>query len=184
MLPIVITCFILLAILDRSLRLGRLEIVRFQTRQKLTRLADSLHEAASSGTVDKDAKLYRFCRALIDSVSANLEDLHLYAVLGVSLSAKDQASHSYSSLAAELKRTENSRYQSIVTGVYKCLIDFHREQHRIVFPLTLWINRWTSRKFENSDFDKPFETELDSREVRGLLNNPKIRKHDSIHQYC
>lgn len=175
MLVAIVSVIIMLSMLDRAVRLGRLDLCRIRTKHKLLALRDTLQNAASTGAVGPGSRLYNFCSRIIEGLSSHLEDFNLYGMIAASFFAKPTPA--LEEIRESLERPENSRYQSILSGFHKCIMEFHEEQHCIAVPFLRWLGRLVP------DQSNTLREELKSREVTAVLSNPKISNHGK-HQLC
>ena len=147
MLVAIVCSIIMLSMLDRTLRIGRLELLMLQTKHKLLALRDSLYDAAVSGYVATTDPLFEFFDGMLRATAEDLPGRHLPAFVAFVLIADlDGCRDNYKELTAHLARPENSRFQSIMTGFYRCVGEFTIQRHRIIWPLLLRLGHFVRRR--------------------------------------
>lgn len=139
MLILFFSAVVMLSMLDRALRIGRVELVRLRTRHKLLALRDRLQEAVVTGAVSPDSPEFGMCMDLLESVAKYIHGLHIYAIIGTSLVVESATDRKVQKLQA------NSRCKAVLDGFHKCMAEFYKEQHPIMYRLGCFAARVTRK---------------------------------------
>jgi hypothetical protein len=136
MLIAVICFFTMLAMLDRALRIGRIELLIIDTRHELYSLRDLLRRSAISGSINANSPLFDYLDASLTWRAASLQHVTVYDVAGSLLSshAKD-SQKDYEALREELDKPENSTLKAIHYSFTACMEHFLKTRHKLVLPL-------------------------------------------------
>jgi hypothetical protein len=178
-MPIAVICFFtMLYLLDRTLRMGRIELIILETRHKLFALRDLLRDRAIWGAVDPKTELFDYLDASITWRAASLEHATLYDLVGIMLSDHQRALQkgSYAALRKELDKPENSSLKAIYDSYKACMQDYLRARHKVLLPLlrTVAVFFWARRNHKPSE---TVRSELKQESLELLTTEPRHFSH-------
>ena len=152
---------IMLWLLDRALRRGRLEMLMLRTRAKLIGLRNALQDMLISGAV-KDNELYQAIDSLLLNSSQTLECRNMFTLAAfIVLEHLAPMPHEMSDyINTQLACPENARYKPIVSSYHGCIREFFRQRHWIIVPLgakcvRLFAQRGTIDRYDIKKFPTP-----------------------------
>lgn len=130
MLVVLLSTLIMLALLDRATRYGRLELLKLQTRFKLFALRDELRRKLISGEIPNSNWFAYMDTTLTKSID-RLNDFTIWeaAALAASVDGDPSVQKAHKNLQQALKRPENREIASIFNKYRNCLMGFLYNRH-------------------------------------------------------
>lgn len=131
MLFFLVSMLIMLALLDRALRIGRLESLRLDTRFRLFALRDELRRAAVNGTVPQNRWFVYLDTSITKAIDV-LPHISIWTALALIYTHSDDKSilEAQAELREALAQEENSQLCLIYVKYLACILTLLRERHR------------------------------------------------------
>lgn len=149
MLVAILSSIVMLGILDRIFRNGRLELLTLKTRHKLLKTKDKLQDAAISGVVHTQEPLFQtlYQSLLNASQNSTLKMTNVYSIGAVWLCGPPGFNDFSTRHRGELAKPDNSRFHAFDRAFQECIISFLKRRHPITFPI---LNRFGAFLYHRS----------------------------------
>lgn len=131
MLYFLASMLIMLALLDRALRIGRLESLRLETRFRLFALRDELRRGGFSGAAPQN-KWFEYLDTTITKAIDVLPHINAWEALALLAAyAKDKSVWAaHIELSEALEQPENHALSEVYDKYLDCIVDLLAERHR------------------------------------------------------
>lgn len=136
MLYLILTTLIMLALLDRTLRGGRVRLLKLDLEFKLFALRDELRNDAIAGEISYNNWFDYMDTTLTRTIGAT-EKVNPWLAVGLLYIHREDSDLfcAYEQLREALRRPENHRIEEIYLKFIECVGDFLKARYRISWPL-------------------------------------------------
>lgn len=133
MLYFLIALVIMFSLIDRSLRIGRLERLKLELRFQLFALRDELRLAVINGEAP-DNKWFEYLDTTLTKAIDHIQEINLWEALALlSIYKKDKSVlHAQAGLLSALQERENEKISEVYYKLLKTLAGFIMERHAIL----------------------------------------------------
>lgn len=150
MLIFIVCSILMVAMLDRALRVERIRLLELTTANDLRSLQDRLYRSKKTLPRHPDA-LFNFCNTILSLSIEFVPRLNIYGLLGTNAIADRSVVVILRDIRAQLQESQNIGLKQIMDEHDHCINRFLQERHRIVFPLVM---RWYSSRRPGLDLNQ------------------------------
>jgi hypothetical protein len=147
MLIAVLACIIMLGMLDRAVRIGRVELLILRTRHKIFALRDLLRNSAIWGEIDPNRYPFDLIDQSLTKAAAGLKPLTFSDAFGFGLSQlvfnpnlDDPFYAPYFEFKRTIEKPEHHRLRAIADAYSKCIDEFIEERNRLGYTIASTIH--------------------------------------------
>jgi len=149
---------VLLGLLDRAIRLGRIELLIIRTRHKIFALRDLLRDSAIWGEVDPNTFEFDLLDGALTHGASMLRPLTLLDLIGFGLAQTlfhPEIDPVYMKFRERLKNTKDGRLRAIADSYGRCMYEFLEQRNRVGYATLSRLSHVVSKDNDHRQIMKP-----------------------------